>query len=265
MTGRLLAFSCRLYSEGTSLSVAEINERCMAIERQLRVLIPGLQSLRSSRLTYQLSLQPGGLMVNFELESLRQRRLPLGQRNEKLDESDHAALWDDFRMLMNSLQGTKAEMSVIVRDPSPAGYSTAGRKQSDHRLRKLMKDNKGRTLRYDTAQGVLEIDIPESLPFLVSPTSSMIRCKILSVNDVGVIVHSVSLTGTSQPTVRLGSRKQLLVEFPHGENPYALAKRLLPFVFDKKSSDMKVHVCTEPLLGSITHFLMCRESQDARR
>ena len=260
MTERLPAFSCRLYSEGTSLSVPEINERCMAIEKQLRVLIPGLLSLRSSRLTYQLSLQPGGLIVNFELESLRQRRLPLGQRSENLDKSDHAALWDDFRMLMNSLQETKAEMSVIARDPSPAGYYSVGRRQSDRRLRKLMKDNKGRKLRYDTAQGVLEIDIPESLPFLISPALSMIRCKIQSVADIGVIARSVSLTATSQPTVRLGSRKQFLIEFPHGENPLPLAKRLLPFVFDKRSSDMKVHVCTEPLLGSITHFLMCRES-----
>lgn len=257
MTGRLLAFSCRLYSEGTSLSVPEINERCMAIERQLKVLIPGLKSLRSSRLTYQLSLQPGELLVNFELESLRQRRLPFGQRNGKLDESDHAALWDDFRTLMNSLQETKAEMSVIARDPSPTGCSTAGRGQPDYRLRKLMKDNKGRTLVYDTAQGKLEIDIPESLPFQVSPAPSMIRCRIQSVSDAGVIANSVSLTEASQPTVQLGSRKQFLIEFSHGNNAYELAKPLLPFVFDKKPTNMKVHVCTEPLLGSITHFLMC--------
>lgn len=259
MTGRLLAFSCRLYSEGTSLSVPDINERCMAIERQLRVLIPGLQSLRSSRLTYQLSLQPGGLMVNFELESLRQRRLPLGRRSDKLDESDHAALWDDFHMLMNSLQEIRAEMSVIARDPSPAGHSMAGRRQPDRRLRKLMKDNKGRTLLYDTAQGELEIDIPESLPFLVSAAPSMIRCKIQSVSNVGVIANSVSLTEASQPTVQLDSRKQFLIEFSHEDNPYELAKSLLPFVFDKKPTSMKVHICTEPLLGSITHFLMCCE------
>lgn len=257
MNERLLVFSCPVSADGVSRSEGEIHSRCEQIEKELRTLMPAIKQLKAGRLSRRLCIRQGVLMVDFELESVRQGNLQFNFRRSAPPLTDRAALLAEVEQLCASLHQTQIRMNIIAADVSQEAGFHPSRLGEERAVRKLMKQLHGQTLRFDALQQDLAIEIPDTPPPIVSPTVTRISCRTVSVGTMGATATCVVPLDSSDGLPPIRRKQHYRLDFPAKADNLSLSVELLTSAFHREHVELDVHVCYEPLLKVVTHFLIC--------
>lgn len=255
MKNDLVAFSCPLMQNGSSLSTEEMNAQCKAIERELLTLAPALKFLKASRLIHRISLRSEVLMVDFLLLPQKQQEIQFGSTRKSVKNNIRDRLWADYQMVIESIAKVRQTMSLIVSEISQDQFNTSFA-YDNYPLRKLMRANAGRSLRYATAQGNMEIDFPEVPKVVVSTTTTRIRCRVRLMGEDFIEVANVRIFDSLPANCRLHAGKAIKVEFSQDVDHFNLGQRLLPYLYNRELVEMEVHACYEPLLGGVVRLLL---------
>lgn len=256
MNERLLVFSCPVLADGISRSESEIHSRCEQIESEFRTLTPAIRHLRAGRLTRELRLQGDVLMVDFKLESVGQGNLQFSRRRNAPQIPDHTALLAEAEQLGASLRQTQTQMHIIAADVSQEARFHSSRLDEERALRKLMKRLHGQTLHFDALQPDLAIEVPDLPPPIVSSAVTRINCRILHVGTSGATATSVVPLGSSDGLPPIRRKQHYRLDFPAKADNLSLGVDLLTSAFHRKCFELDIHVCYEPLLKVVTHFLI---------
>lgn len=256
MNEQLLVFSCPVLSDGISRSESAIHGRCEQIEKHLTTLIPTIKQLKSGRLTRELRLHRDVLMVDFKLQSTGQGNLTFNSKRTAPPMTDSAALLAEAQQLVASLRQTQTQMNIIAADVSQEiGFHTS-RLGSSRGLRMLMKQLHGQTLRFDVLQPNLAIEIPDTPPPVVSLAVTSIRCRILDVGTLAATATNVVPLDMSNGLEPIRRKQHFRIDFPAQVDNLSLGLDLLTIAFRRENIELDVHVCYEPLLKVVTHFLI---------
>lgn len=264
MIGEFLAFSIPIAREGVSLTEDQVEARCNAILRELKTLIPAIAQLKSSRLVHAIAVRGGELVADFYLESARQDQFPFQIRGRTSPTQNHAAVWNDYQMLLRSLKDTELRMAIIARDLSTAG-SHPVLDDPDLPLRHVMARRKGQTLGLGEAQGQLHLEFPDAPNTAISERSFGISCRVVSLSKRGLTVNSVSLPTTGHSYPAISASRQFLFEYPSEADCSIIANAFVKTIFDRKIVVIDGRVCIEPLTSEIRYFLMDGSHGTARR
>lgn len=256
MSEPFLIVSCPVSTEGVSRSEKEVEARCDQIEKELRVVMPVLAHLKAGRLTRRVCPRAGGLMVDFELAPIGQENLKFSSRRNAPPETERAALLQEFQQLVGSLRQTQFQMNIVAAEVSRETLDERKRFAEEKALRKLMRQKRGRRVKYDSVQGELQLDVPEVEPFVVDSRVRRITCQIISVSAEAAIANSITLPDGAPGLPSLSRKAHYRLELPSAEDNLPLGASLLASAFRRKKTELAVHMCYEPLLGVVTHFLI---------
>jgi len=253
MNENLVVFSVPLAARSAAFTEDQIEARCNKIQSELEILIPTLGKLRSSRLGHTITVRQGVMMVDFHLESSRQYSIPFQQSKRAKQATRMDGFWDDYQMIVKSLQETREHIGNIARDILHGNDLPAGA-DPDLALRKIMAKRKGTKMSIGSSAGQLDINFPEVPRAQVSAHPTRLTCGVVSVSERGLIANRVDLPELGQFRGKFSPSRQFLMEYPPHSDQASVAARALPRIFDRKQVTMSVHVCYDPLTEEIRYF-----------
>lgn len=255
MNRHLLVFSLPLANEGSSLSSADIEDRCKELLSELELLVPALKQLRSSVITPVVTVRGGQLMADFLLISRRQYELGFGKAPSGMARLEAQVLWREYEMLRNSLVETKIQMSMIVRD-MPHEPVVATDLDRDTALRKLMASKRRQKLSLGNPHEQMDIVFEDAPRALATEKEMVITSRVIKLFAKGITIDHVTLQMDSSIQGSPPRQKQFLLEFPLNQDPKPIAVRLLPHLFDRSKQRFSVRIFADPLTGDIQYFQM---------
>lgn len=264
MAEEALFYSRPVFGDGKSRSEAEIGRRCDQIERELRTLLPALALLKNAVLDRRLRTAGHALHVDFVLTPGRQDSFAFGSLRSSSTGSRRAALADEVRKLIASAQQTQVRMDLIAEDLSLPSAPELAQRRSERKLRKEMKQWRGKRLHLELLQPDLDLIVPNTPDLVVSNVEMRIKCRILDVGRESALASDVVPLDDSAQAPLISRKQHYRLGFPAGEDNLQRGIALLTSAFQRRPVELDVYACYEPLLSIVTDFLIAKES-DAER
>lgn len=226
---------------GSAITECEIQRRCDTHQAQLQTLCPPLSKLTSYHLVRQVRIDKEQLVVDFSLDRVLQRDFWVETADA---EREAQRLIQSILQTFSVINRIAVDVDDDFREPVPS---------DEIALRNLMRDRHGQTLIYDTADGLLALDFPES-KLLTSPAAIEICCRAISVSRTHAWITQARCADVGL-FARMSAAKQYRLSFPLKQDNLPIARQLLEAAFAKRILNMKARVRYESTTKVVVDFL----------
>lgn len=268
MGERISAFFLDFASADARFSTDEERVRRELVWKEVRGLMPIVDSLPNSRLVDRIGIRDGKLAMYFDLEYVGQRGISFDAHGY---ESALSLLFRDLEMLRESATMQKCAVFIDAAKPSASGLLSGRRHRSkaDRMLHALMKKYEGQSLVLPFSGNPLHLHFPEYPELRYDGMVRTIRACVIQIRPARVQLSRIRYEGEVDPAaVTLGKTRQRYALLPQSMGRRELGVLLAAACFLGMEATLMVRTALDFLSGRISHYeivsLLNRDSLESK-